>query len=80
MGTGASASGEEAPLSSARVLVLGPCTVVAGAGDAQRTVELSALQRRIVARLAMSAPQPVRFDELAEAIWEDGPPRPPVPR
>lgn len=38
------------------------------------TVELTAVQKRIVARLALAKPDPVDPGELMEAVWGDAPP------
>ncbi|GEM_PF-2035746 len=68
-------SEETAPL----LLVLGECRldVLAATehGGVSATVESPTLtQRRILARLALGAPGTVSVEELAEAVWEDGPP------
>ncbi|MGB3411258.1 MAG: BTAD domain-containing putative transcriptional regulator [Microthrixaceae bacterium] len=54
------------------VCVLGPCIVsplVAGRADSADAVEPSAIQRRILGRLALSKPGSATIDELADAIW-----------
>ncbi len=53
--------------------VLGACRL-AGPGDAEGVTELSQAQRRLLARLGLGAPAPVRLEALAEAIWEGEPP------
>lgn len=55
-----------------RVLVLGPCEV-----EHDQPTEggaLSAVQRRVLARLALSRPDAVELDELIEAVWGEEPP------
>jgi len=65
-----------------RVDVIGPCRLVAVAPDADahgrsagvtsRTdgeVELTSLQRALLARLALDAPRPVPADDLLDSVW-----------
>lgn len=43
-------------------------------GPASSLIELTAVQRRLLARLALTAPASVALDELADAVWPDGAP------
>ena len=56
------------------VAVLGPCALIdTSLGDP--LVELSAVQRRLVARLALDATAPVSVEVLADAVWGADRPR-----
>ncbi|MDZ7733640.1 MAG: winged helix-turn-helix domain-containing protein [Acidimicrobiia bacterium] len=54
------------------VAVLGPCRSRRGDG---RRIELSQLQRRLVARLALSSPGGVSAERMIDDLWPDDPPR-----
>lgn len=70
--TGATGSDPDGREVVGRLDVLGPCTVTGGATTDR---PLTALQRRLLARLALGAPADVERDELVDALWPDGPPR-----
>lgn len=73
-------SGHDAPSAPRwRVGVLGPCVVLAErpadrSGDDPEPVELSAVQRTLLARMAIARPGTVGVDELVDAVWGDAPP------
>ncbi len=54
------------------MLVLGPCEI--DHGDGRRGPELSAVQRKVLVRLAVSRPAAVELDDLIDAVWGDSPP------
>lgn len=60
-----------AALTRRYVQTLGPTALVAADGS---ITEFSGTQRRILARLALSAPHPVALSELVDAVWESDPP------
>lgn len=55
------------------MLVLGPCAVLAHADD-DEPAALTAVQQRLVARLALDAPLVVPPDDLVRAVWGQAPP------
>lgn len=56
-------------------MVLGPCVVLRAGTEVPAPPNLSVTQRRLLARLAMAAPEAVTLGQLADAVWEDEPPR-----
>ncbi len=57
-----------------RVEVLGPCRLLDLAGSGPDAVELTLLQRTVLARLAVAAPRAVTTDALLAAAYGDEPP------
>lgn len=57
------------------VQVLGSCEVLVGSGADTMPVELTALQRRLLTRLAMAAPREATTEQLLDALWHPDQPR-----